>query len=213
MGKPLEVNPWKNMWTKPKNTIRSIVNYNPNYRIWVLSFLYGFVTLISLAQKFSLGFSLNTYIIIAFSIIFAPIIGYVIFSFFAYVVFFTGKWLKGESKYIEVRSAIAWSNILMIVNVIFWLLLFIIFQGKLFQSFPISYQLTNNETVFLFVILFLQMVASIWTIVLYVNTLAEVQKFSLAKSILNILVATIILIALFFVLSLVYNLTFRIINA
>jgi hypothetical protein len=51
----LGLNPWKSILTKPRETIRSIVGYNANYRLLVLSIIYGFNSMLGIAQKISFG--------------------------------------------------------------------------------------------------------------------------------------------------------------
>ncbi|NGX64114.1 MAG: hypothetical protein KR126chlam6_01539, partial [Candidatus Anoxychlamydiales bacterium] len=56
---------------------------------------------------------------------------------------------------------------------------------------------------------FTQLVLSVWILVLYIIALAEVQKFSIGKAILNILIAIVIFVAIFFVISLIYFLIMK----
>ena len=58
-------------------------------------------------------------------------------------------------------------------------------------------------------ILLSQLVVSVWIIVLYINALSEVQRFSIGKAILNILIAMVIFIAVFFAIALIYFLIMR----
>lgn len=197
-------NPWISMWTKPKDTIRKIVDVNPNYKLFTLSSIYGFVSLIGSSQSFSLGEKLNTFLILISCIILAPLWGYLIFSSASYFIFFTGKWFKGIAKYSQIRCAVAWSNVPMIVNLFIWLMLFMVFKGDILKDFPVNYAFSNFERVFLFIMMLAQLGISIWIIILYVNSLAEVQKFSVGKAILNLLIAIVIFAAIFFVITMLY---------
>jgi hypothetical protein len=209
MASSLGFNPWLSMWTKPKSTIRKIVDYNPNFRLYVLSAIYGLVSLISSSQSLALGEKLNFFLILFICLILAPIWGYITFSVSAFFVYFTGKWLKGQANYRQVRASIAWSNVPMIGNLILWIILFIIFKYDILKEFPGAYPITNVQKTLLFTILFAQLVLSIWVIVLYINSLAEVQRFSIGKSILNIIIAIVIIIAILFVISIFYFLALK----
>jgi len=66
--------------------------------------------------------------------------------------------------------------------------------------------------VLLFLILFGQLIMSIWVLILYINSLAEVQKFSVGKAILNIIFAVIIFVAIFFIATICYFLILKGIN-
>ncbi len=209
MANKIGFNPWLSMWTQPKSTIRSIVDYDPNYRLYVLSAIYGLVSLISTFQSFALGLKINFFLLLLLCLIVAPLWGYIVFSISSFFIHLTGKWLKGQAKYKEVRASIAWSNIPMIGNLILWCILLFIFKQDLLKDFPASYEITNPQKTILFGILLSQLILSIWVLVLYINSLAEVQKFSVGKAILNIILAVILFIGLFFVISIIYFLVIK----
>lgn len=212
MADKMGFNPWLTMWTKPKSTIRSIVNYDSNFRLFVLSGIYGFVSLISTAQSFSIGETLNFFLILLIAIILAPVWGFIAFSISSFFIHFTGKWLKGQASYKEVRASIAWSNVPMIGNVVLWIILFVIFKQDILKDFPGSSALSGTYRGILLMILFGQLILNIWVLVLYINSLAEVQRFSIGKAILNIIIAVIIFIALFFIVSIIYFLVLKGLN-
>lgn len=209
MANKIGFNPWLSMWTKPKATIRKIIEFNPNYRLFLLAAIYGFVSLVSSSQSFSLGQTINFFTVLFLCLIVSPLWGYVIFSISSFFIYFTGKWLKGAAKYKEVRACIAWSNVPMIGNVILWVFLLLIFKQDLLNDFPGSYPITSPQRGALFAILLAQMILSIWVIVLYINSLAEVQMFSVGKAILNIIISVLFFIAIFFVISIVYFLILK----
>ena len=202
-------NPWLKMWVKPKTTIRKVVDYNPNFRLFWLSAIYGIVSLLSSSQSFALGHRFHFFLVLFLCLIVAPLWGYIVFSVSSFFIFLSGKWLKGSAKYKEVRSAIAWSNAPMIVNIFLWILLLSIFREDMLRDFPASFVFSKAQRVFLFLILLSQLVVSVWIIVLYINALSEVQRFSIGKAILNIFIAMVIFIAVFFAIALIYFLIMR----
>jgi len=135
MANKIGINPWLCMWIKPKSTIRTIVDYNPNYRLFALSAIYGFVSLISTSQTFAFGNLLHPFLVFLIAIILSPLWGYIIFSISSFFIYFSGKWIGGEAKYKEVRSAIAWSNVPMIGNVILWIGLLFLFGTTIIKDF------------------------------------------------------------------------------
>lgn len=209
MANKTGINPWLKMWTCPKATIRTIVDYNPDYRLFVLSAIYGFVSLISTSQSFALGLSINFFLLIFLCLIIAPLWGYLLFSISSFLIYTTGKWLKGKAKYKEVRACVAWSNVPIIANLVLWAILFGIFKQDILKDFPASFDVTPVQRAILFVVLLGQLILSIWIIVLYVNSLSEVQCYSVGKAILNIIFAVILFIGLFFVASFAYFLIMK----
>jgi len=205
MSSPFGFNPWLYIWTSPKKTIQAIIDHNPNYRLGVLSAIYGFAGLLSLAQGGSIGFLLGFFPILIIAIILSPLWGYIVFSIFSYFIYFTGKWFKGQATYQQARASLAWANFPIIVNVIIWILLLIIYGPVLFKNFNHSIEPNTFNTIFLFTVMIIQFVASIWSLVIFISALAQVQKFSTWRSIFNIIVAAIILIVIMIIIALIVN--------
>jgi hypothetical protein len=197
----LDRNPWVNMWFRPRSTIRSIVEFSPNYGLKVLSFIYGFASLLSLAQTFSLGFFVSFTYLMILMLIAAPFWGYFIFTFVSWVVYRSGRWLKGRASHKEVRAVLAWSNIPMTVNLLIWASLIYVFRGTLFQGFPGTYLLVGKMFYLLFALSVTQMIMGIWSLVLYINALAEVQGFSIVRAIGNLLIAGFLFVLGFVILA------------
>ncbi|MEI6242150.1 MAG: Yip1 family protein [Chlamydiota bacterium] len=193
--------PWISMWTQPKATIRSIIEKNPNHQLPFLATIYGLYSLLGLAQTFSWGNLVSLLPLIILIIALAPIWGYLIFSILSGFVYITGKWIGGKGTYKEVRAAFAWSHVPVIVSNFLWILFLAIFQEALFQGFP---QEKANALAAFFILLasgcFL--ILGIWTLVLYIQSLSEVQKFSALRSISNIFLASIVFFAVFFLILL-----------
>ncbi|MCK5632970.1 YIP1 family protein [bacterium] len=188
MPKKLKINPWISIWTKPRETIKEIVRFNPNYRLLFLSTIVGFFSLLGIAQQWNLGEKLSFFSIIISVIILAPLFGYITFSISSWFVFFTGKLLKGQARCKEIRAAIAWSNVPLIVSCLLWILFLGVYSALAFKM-PIK---KLELDIFIFFALLVQLVISIWIIVIYVNALAEVQKFSILSAIFNIILSSIL---------------------
>lgn len=181
------------MWVHPRKTIRAIVDLNPNLGLWWLSAFYGFSSLLYLAQVFSLGDWMNFYLILFGSIVISPFWGYVSFTFNSWVVFMMGKILSEKGRYRHIRASLIWANAPMIVNAIFWIVLVIFYRTSLFRDFPGGHLLSAEETTLFLIILFIQLILAIWTLILFLHALSEVQKFSIGRSILNVIFTSIVL--------------------
>jgi hypothetical protein len=207
--KIIDFNPFKTILTKPKETILKVVKIDPNYKLWILCFIYGFVSILGFAQSISLGHKLNFFLIILSCLIFAIVWGYIAFSVSSFFVYITGKWLKGVANYKSIRAAFAYSNVPMIINVLIWIVLIFIFQDKVFKDFPTSYILTKFEMIVLFTSLFIQLIISIYVIVLYINTIAAVQNFSILRSIFNIILSLALAFVVTLIISFIFYLIFK----
>ncbi len=188
----LSGNPWLKMWVRPRDTVRSIVKSDPNYRIWWLAAAYGFPMLLNMAQSFSLSTTFSLGVILILAAVLAAPIGMLGFMIISALVQWTGRWLGGVGSYLEIRAAVAWSNVTNIGTSILWLVLVCVFGWQVFfKTFPqspfIGASLAVVSSVFL-----LETVLSIWSFVLLFQSLAEVQKFSVWRAIVNIILPFVI---------------------
>ena len=191
-GCMIETNPWKTIWTEPRATIASVVSQNPNRHLWWLSSIYGFSSLLNTFQSILLGATVSLPGIFLLAIVFAPLWGYICFSVWSWVVSFTGKWLKGVGTFQQVRAAYAWSVVPLLANIPLWFVLAAVFGQQLFTNFSDSTVVTNGQVALLFAILLVRIGATVWSIVIYINALAQVQQFTILRAIGNILLAGLI---------------------
>lgn len=197
------MNPWRTMWIRPRATIRSVVAENPKRSLWVLASIYGFSSLLNSFQSLALGGVVPTLGLVLFAIIISPFWGYLLFAAWGWLVSVVGKWFKGQGSFSAIRAAYAWSCVPLMVNVVIWLMLVILMGGQIFQNFIDGHLLSQTQIVVLFSLLIAKMAFVIWSIVLYLNALAEVQKFSILRAILNVVIAGVIA---FIVLAVLYSL-------
>jgi hypothetical protein len=196
------------MWLNPRATIRYVVSENPNQSLWILAAIYGFSSLLNSFQSAALGGHVATWLLLALAIILAPLWGYAVFSVWGWLVLITGKILKGEGTFKAVRAAYAWSCVPLAVNAFCWFVLIAMMGGQIFQSYVDGHLLTQTQITLLFILLIAKMVFVIWAIVLYLNALAEVQRFSVLRAIGNVIMAGVIgILAIFILYSLGTGLT------
>jgi hypothetical protein len=195
-----EKSPWLTIWIQPRATIRQIVAHNPKRSLWLLAAIYGFSSLLNSFQSVSLGSSLGVIPLFLIALIFSPIWGYIVFAVWSWVISWTGRWLKGQADFQMVRAAYAWSCVPLAVNGLLWIAMILIFGLPLFIHFPEGYQLTDGQASLLFLILIGKVVLAIWSLVIYLNALAEVQQFSVLRAIGNVIIAGLIIGVVFAIL-------------
>lgn len=193
-------NPWLSIWTEPRATIAQIVKHNPNRSIWWLAAIYGFCSLMNLFQSMTLGKSMGMVGILILAVLVAPFYGYISFSVWSLFVYWTGKLFKGKGGYKEVRASYAWSCVPVIVNVPLWILMVVIFGNQVFLNFPNAHQMPTTQVFILFVILIVKVIVAIWSLVIFLNALSQVQNYSVIRAILNVVLAGVVLGLIFFAL-------------
>jgi hypothetical protein len=198
MDSQMNENPWISIWTHPRATISKIVEENPNRSLWALASIYGFCSLLNLFQSMALGYSVGTVSILFLAIIFAPLWGWANFGVWSFVVAWTGRWLKGKGEFKNVRAAYAWSCVPFIINVPLWVLMVALFGSQMFANFPDAHLLSDTMVFLLFIILVVKVVVAVWSLVIYLNALSQVQHFSMLKAILNVVISGALLGVVFY---------------
>ena len=207
MGDKLSINPWLTIWTRPRETIRAIVQFNPGHLFPLLCLIYGFPLLLQMAQNFSLGdrFPMGGIIVGALiGGIFAGVIG---MSMASALFYWTGKWIGGEGSYQNVRSAVAWSNVPNLVNILVWIVNMVSFGDRLFTRGFIETPFVGGELTVIYFASLVQVVIAIWGFIIFLKALGEVQGFSAWKALLNVLIPFFVLLIgvtiLFWLISMV----------
>jgi hypothetical protein len=187
-------NPWVSMWTQPRATIRSIISTRPKYGFPVLSALYGFPTLLQFAQTLSLGASTSWVTILLVAVLLSTFVGMLGILISTVLLHWTGRWIGGKSTFQEMRAAVSWANVTNSVTSIVWIILILVFGRLVFMDTFSSMQFTGGEQLLIFGLFLIQTIVSIWSIVILVKAVAEVQGFSAWKGLLNLILPVIIVI-------------------
>lgn len=193
--------PWISILTHPRQTIQKIISYNPNYLLLMLSFIYGFPWILNLAQTASLGRTYPQMQIIIAGLLLAIPIGYIAFSFFSFLYLWLGKLIQGRGTFLTIRSAVAWSNIPNAISIAIWIVFMMLFRNSLFNDATANAPGFSNYAMVAFII---QLICSIWAFWILLHTLSYVQKFSLWKALLNIVLVFLACFILTFALSFIY---------
>ena len=177
---------WLRIWTKPRETIREIIEKDPNHRFYVLSAIYGFPLLLNFAQSFSLGFRMPVGLIVLLAVIFATFIGMLGISVTSGLLYLAGRCIQGKGSYLQVRASVAWSNVPSVAQIVVWAFLISFFGMNAFDHDFAYLNFTQNELLLVTGLFLLQSIAGIWSFFILLFSLAEVQKFSAWKALLNI---------------------------
>ncbi len=197
-------NPWISMWTRPKPTIRSIVQVNPNQGLWLLASLYALVCGFFTANFYSWGLN-NAFLPVFIPLlILSPLLGWAWFSFDAWIIQQIGVWLKGRASFVAVRASVAWSKVPYLLSLFMWAVLILMQPDTVFIQYA-----SGPVTVFISLI---SLIVNIWSLLLLIEAVREVQSFSIGRAVCNIFLSLIanwiIVLILMFTARYVYLLTF-----
>ena len=181
--KPL--NPWFSIWLRPRATIQQIVDTNPTRLVLVLVVLAGLPSVFEVCSKKT---SLPTSLFLSF--ILGPLLGIIILYIGGALLHLTGRWLGGLASPQNIRAALAWSNVPII-----WALLLWIPKLSLFWSTSDVSFIDNSDPVGF---ILLEKMIGIWSFVILLKCLGQVQGFSVWRALGNSILA-----ALFFLIIVV----------
>ncbi len=192
-----QINPWLSVWTKPRATIAEMIRTNPRYGYTALSAMCGFPILLQWAQMFSLGLYWKATLVVIVALLLCIPVGMLAITIGSGLLYWTGKWIGGVGEYPAVRAAVSWANLPNLVTNAIWLL-FIGFMGSCAFAPDLG---TEAEAVIPVSIAWLfliggtvQLGMTVWSIVIFLVGLSEVQKFSVWKAVLNIIIPFFLLV-------------------
>jgi hypothetical protein len=182
-------NPWLTIWTRPRATIRGIVETKPGYGVLRIALLYSLFTAFSQLQSYTMAprefrpGMLGLFCLVGL-LVWAPLI-----FLMGWLYAGVGRWLGGQATAREMRAAISWPLVPMLTTVPLWLVVYVVFAKTIFGSEP--FFLPSNSSLFLasLVVMMVQVVLSIWGFVLMLKTIGEVHRFSAWKALGTILLA------------------------
>ena len=166
------INPWLHVWTKPRQTIRAVVNGEVNNRFWLICFLNGIFTGLSLLQAAQPATYAPLLIIVAVCLLALPL-GYLHFTVGSFFIFLAGKLIRGKAAFKEVRMALLWASLPgLVAGVLIW--------GRLGLLEAIG------QTPLFRLLGFVAKGLLIWGAILALHALGEVQRFSAWMALLNV---------------------------
>jgi hypothetical protein len=173
------LNPWLSIWTRPRATMRQILDTNPRRWMHRLAILGGIAEAISghipdkppfphfdpgrlLAMKVVLGIGLG-------------LLGLYLGAF---IVWMTGRWIGGQGTFVQVRAACAWPNVLTLWGALLWLPLVAYLGMDAFNVNPETF-FDDSVGMMLFAPIFaIGLVLVFWRLVVFLKCLAEAHRFS-----------------------------------
>ena len=171
-------NPWRSMWVKPRDTIRTIARENPRRSLWTLAFVYGLTSLLNGFQSVPIAMQIGLLPTLLIALILAPLWGYVAMSIWSYVIVLVGKIFKGQATFQTARAAYAWSCVPLLGNIPIWCLMIFFYANMLFFGMQGQMMLSGPMMLLLFILSVGKLVFAVWSLVIYLVALAEVQNFS-----------------------------------
>ncbi len=115
-------NPFLTIWTRPRATIRGIVDTDPSLHVTPLAMIGGVLQALNRASMRNAGDQLSTPTILIGALVGGSIGGLLGLYVGGWFLRITGRWLGGQAEPEQVRSAIAWSGVPVLATIPIWVI-------------------------------------------------------------------------------------------
>ena len=181
------------IWLSPRKVFKFINEQQYDRYVYLLLALAGISNAFDRAVNKDLGDKMSLWGIIMLCIVVGGLLGWISYYIYAGLISWTGKWLKGEGDSSSILRILSYALIPIIVALIFLVPQIGIYGKEIFKSDGDITSAGLIPNVIFYGTMILEFVLAIWTIVLCVVAVAEVQKFSIAKSILNLILPVLVI--------------------
>ncbi|WP_169977703.1 Yip1 family protein [Tautonia rosea] len=196
-------NPWKTIWRRPRATIRYLVATDPTRSVMLLAALSGINSSLSRAVERNAGDVLPLIAILGLAVVLGPIGGIIWLYLGSALLRWVSGWFGGRGESEHIRTAMAWSLVPVLTTMVFWIPQLILFREEMFQS---EMPRVESDPALLNTMVALGglealaiLILGIWTFVLFLHGLGEVQGYSAWKALGVTIVAAIMLILILLV--------------
>ncbi|MFA6561403.1 MAG: Yip1 family protein [Verrucomicrobiia bacterium] len=197
-------NPFLTIWLSPRETIRRIVEWNPNYCVIWLACLAGVGQAIDRSTMRDLGDKVPLAVLFTIVLIGGPLIGLLHLYISSLLLRWTGKWLGGTGSTRHLRTALAWGCLPYVFCLPLDLVAWLIAGRELFTKETPHLEAHPGLMIPFIVIGLMEVTLAIWSVEILCQTIAEVQGYRSAWcGFGNIMLSVLVPIAALLVLALI----------
>lgn len=194
-GRNATLNPFTSIWLRPRATIQQVVDTELEQRVVALAALSGIVQALDNASGRNLGDHLAFPVVLGIVLIVGPILGVVGLYLWAWLLRWTGRWLGGQATLAQLRTATAWGSVPMIAAGVPLVLALLIVGPEFFTEHTPRLDARPTLAIVVLGLILLQVAMALWSIVTVLKTVAQVQGFSVWRSLANNLLPLLIIVA------------------
>ncbi|MEW4566951.1 Yip1 family protein [Tautonia sp. JC769] len=179
-------NPWKTIWRRPRATIRYLVATDPTRSVMLLAGLNGINSSLSRAVERNAGDVLPLAAILGIALLLGPIGGIIWLYLGGALLRWVSGWFGGRRQAEPIRTVLAWSLVPLLTTMVFWIPQLLLFGQEMFQSEMPRVEsdpaLLNTMVALGGVEVVAILVLGIWSLVIYLHGLGEVEGYSAWKA-------------------------------
>jgi hypothetical protein len=190
-----EGNPWLTIWTRPRGTVRRLVDTDPTRAVVLLTCLGGVAETLDRASTRNAGDSMPFLSILVMAGVLGPLFALVGLRISTFLTRTAGAWLGGTATPESLRTAIAWATVPSLATSTMWIPQLALFGSEMFTSETPRIDANPSLAMLLLGSGLVEMAGGIWSLVTACHTIAEVQGFRSAwRGLANILLAGLLLV-------------------
>jgi hypothetical protein len=161
------------------------VDTDPDRAVLLLAAIAGIGKVLDKASTKSSGDLISFPSIFLLAVILGPLSGIISLYIGGALLRWTGRWIGGRADARDIRCAIAWSSVLAIWAMLLWIPELLLFGKEMFTSKTPNIDASIALTTLLWIFIILEIVLGLWTFVVFLKCLGEVQGFSAWKALGN----------------------------
>lgn len=184
-----KLDPWLSMWTRPRETIRQIVGAGGAYGVLLLAALGGVAQVLDRATSQNLGDEMSVGAIMLAAIVAGPVAGILGLYVFGWLLEQTGRWIGGAASGSDLRAALAWGSLPNVAGLLLWIPALALAGSEMFRSATPQLAAQPLLALLLLPIGLMWIALAIWSFVLILLAISEVQEFSDWRALGNLLLA------------------------
>jgi hypothetical protein len=193
------------IWTSPRLVFRYLEDNRYDRYTYVFLFLGALVRSIEIAEEKKLG-SYSSLITLLGWCVLGGFMWCLFYYIYAATMSWMGGWIKGEANTESFVRMLSYALVPLVTSLIFSALEVAVFGVKMFQStFEIS-DLSFTLQLFFYCALLMKVLLATWSVVLFVIGISEIQKFSILKSILNMIIPGLSMLTVTMIIVLILDL-------
>lgn len=191
------------IWTSPREVFKFINTYKYNRYVSILLILAGITRTFDRASMKNMGDDFSLWGLIAFCIIIGAIFGYLTYYLYAALLSWTGKWMNAKGNTNSILRVLSYALIPSVISLLLLVPQIAIYGNEIFKSDGDISSGGTVSNIIVYSAMFLEFMLGIWSLVLCVIAISEVQKLSIAKSILNLILPVVVIILPFLIIALI----------
>ncbi len=182
------------IWTSPRLVFKFLNDNRYDKYVHILLVFAGISRTFDRASTKNMGDDMSLLAVLVLCIILGGLLGWISYYIYAALMSWTGKWLKGQGDTNSLLRMISHAMIPSIVALALLIPQIVLFGNGIFRSDIDIYSSGLLSIIVFYTALIIEFGLGIWTLVIFIIGISEVQKLSIGKSILNLILPALIII-------------------